>query len=194
MNSLICRLQKRLRIGEVKLSGEYYRVEEAQSNEQGWGRVNFILDICLLHKSTILHNQYLENKLSVFPICDHYANKDYLSYLHYIESLSSLTRSSSSVPHSAVTLFFPILIQGHSFIDFRKRGRERKREGERQKYPCESETSISWLLHMLQLGTEPTTFWFTGLHSNQLSHRPGHCYSFLILSKAPSQSPSVPSS
>ena len=40
-------------------------------------------------------------------------------------------------------------------IDFRKRGREGEREGEKRL--CERETLIDSLLHVLQLGIEPAT-------------------------------------
>ena len=45
-----------------------------------------------------------------------------------------------------------------------------EREGEREKYQCDRQISISCLPYVPQLGTEPTTFWYTGQCSNQLSH------------------------
>ena len=63
-------------------------------------------------------------------------------------------------------------------IDFRERGREGEREGEKDR--CETETSIRCLLYAPLPGTEPPrpgiepmNFWCAGRCSNQLSHT-GH--------------------
>ena len=63
------------------------------------------------------------------------------------------------------------------FIDFREV------KGEKEKHQCERETSIGCLLLYMPLpvikptpryvpwpGIEPTTFWYTGQHPDQLSH------------------------
>ena len=52
---------------------------------------------------------------------------------------------------------FLILTRGYVSVDFRERGSERERE----KHQCETETSISCLLYICQLGFKPATFWCT---------------------------------
>ena len=108
----------------------------------------------------------------------------FLPKMHKLnQKWENIRKAKSRMFYKITVLYFYLLsLSEDMFIDFRERGREGKREGE--KHQCEKETRISCLLHMpltgdqapdpgmcpAWLGIEASTFQFMGGCSNQLSH------------------------
>ena len=81
-------------------------------------------------------------------------------------------------------IIITIIIDPHlrAFLLILEREERREGEGEREKHQCERETLIGvCLLHKLQLGIKPATFWWMGQCSTNWATQPGLFIIFVFL-------------